>query len=246
LKLLDLIEAAKGHRLVKRSLTAQRIGLFVVGRMQSMGVQTWGTKSFEFWTLLTAALWVVRPRSVLELGSGRSTSYLADYAMKEGVPFASIEQSQGFARRVRRGLEASFLDQRCVHHVPIGPSGWYDVGALDRLVTFTCECVFLDGPVGSQERLGDAVRDCDVARAWLAKVAPAPRLLIVDDVHREENLEMLQWLLSRANGLHTLFLPYQPGRDGTNVVAVAVEPVSFGPLGRACAAIGIDARSSQE
>jgi hypothetical protein len=216
----------------------RRVGLFVTARLHSLGVQTWGTKSFEFWALLTAGLWVVRPRSLVELGSGRSTSYLAEYAMKEGVPFVSAEQSRSFARRIRRGLRASFVDDRFVHHVPIGALRWYDVEVLDRLVPFAAECVFVDGPVGAQERLGHAVRDCDVARAWLKKAAPAPRFLVIDDVHRRENLEMLEWL-TRANGLQTLFLSYRPGREGENVVALSVESASFERLGRACAAMGI-------
>lgn len=239
MKVVDLVETAKRHPWVRQSRLVQRVGLFVTGRLQSMGVQTWGTKSFEFWTLLTAALWVVRPRSLLELGSGRSTSYLAEYAMKEGVPFVSVEQSRGFVRRVRRGLRASFVDDRFVHHVPIAPSRWYDVEVLDRLVTFACECVFVDGPVGAQEKLGDAVRDYEVARAWLKKAAPALRLLIIDDVHRRENLEMLEWLATPAAGLQTLFLSYRPGRGGDNVVAASVEPASFERLSRACTAMGI-------
>src|ERR687890_597800 len=72
------------------------------------GVRHWGTKSFEFWTLLSVLLTLVRPGSIVELGSGRSTSYLAEYAMKESVPYASIEQNRFYARKIKRGLRNSF------------------------------------------------------------------------------------------------------------------------------------------
>ena len=241
LKVLDLVEAAKQQRWVRRSGIAQALGLFAMGRLNSLGVQTWGTKSFEFWTLLMAALSVARPRSVVELGSGRSTSFLAEYAMKERVPFVSAEQSRGFVRRVRRGLKAGFVDDRFVHRVPVGPSGWYEVEVLDRLVTFPCECLFIDGPVGAQERLGPASRDSEVARAWLIKAAPTLRLLIVDDVHRPENYELLESLLHPTE-LRSLFLSYRPGLAGENIVAISIDSASLERLTDACAAMGIAAR----
>ncbi len=239
LSLLELFEAAKLQRWVRRSSILQNFGRLSMRGLQDLGVQTWGTKSFEFWTLLASALWVVRPRSIVELGSGRSTQYLADYAMKEEIPFISIEQSAGWARRVKRGLSAGLVTPEVVHHVPLGPEGWYDTEQLDALIRFRCDCLFVDGPVGSQENLGRGTRDGEVARRWLAGSVRTSRLLIVDDVHREENLSLLRFLVTEASGLEPLFLSYRPGKGSLNFAALAIEQSASGNLLKACDALGI-------
>ncbi|MEP6509875.1 MAG: hypothetical protein ABJC63_16735, partial [Gemmatimonadales bacterium] len=239
LSALDLFEAAKLQRWVRRSWLVQNAGLLSMRGLQRIGVQTWGTKSFEFWTLLASALWLVRPRSIVELGSGRSTQYLADYAMKESVPFISIEQSAGWARRVKRGLSAALVTPDVVHHVPLGSQGWYDVERLDALVRFECDCLFVDGPVGSQESLGRGARDGEVARRWLTSRVRPVRLLVVDDVHRDENLSLLRLLVAEAGCLEPLFLSYRPGKGSLNVAALALEQSASANLLASCDALGI-------
>jgi hypothetical protein len=118
--------------------------------------------------------------------------------MKEGVPFASIEQNRIYARRIKRGLRHSFLDDRYVHHVPVVGDGWYRQRDLDRLVSLPCECLFVDGPVGSQDALGSGERDGPRARAWLAAAAATAKLLIVDDVQRPANRLLLSSLVAGA------------------------------------------------
>ena len=243
MKPLDLFEAAKLHPWVRRNALAQRLGRASMRALQGAGVQTWGTKSFEFWTLLSAALWLVRPRSIVELGSGRSTQYLADYAMKESIPLVSVEQSLSWARRVRRGLDAALIGGDFVRHVPVAPHGWYDCGRLDEAVRFPCEALFVDGPVGAQEGLGSATRDNAVARDWFRRKAPDVRLLIVDDIHRQENRQVLNALRIEAGKLSSFSLSYRPGRGEDNLAAVAVAPEYAGRLSDACAALGISVAS---
>jgi hypothetical protein len=239
--LLALIEAAKVHPWIRRNRVARRIGLLSMKALQGAGVQTWGTKSFEFWTFLSAALWLVKPRSIVELGSGRSTQYLADYAMKAEVPFVSAEQSRAWVRRIQRALTLGLVSGRFVHHVPIGSHHWYDVGRLDSLVCFPCDCLVIDGPVGAQEGLGQATRDGSAAREWLSRAAVRSRLIIVDDAHREENLQLFHLVSERAGGLEMRFLAYQPGRGAANVAAFGIEPALAARLDGASLAIGIAA-----
>jgi hypothetical protein len=201
---------------------------------QASGLRTFGTKSFEFWTLLAVTLWSVRPRSVLELGSGRSTSYIGEYAMKEGVPFVSVEQNRRWARRIRLALRAGLVDGSCVKHVPVR-GDWYDAGRLDVLAPSRCEMVFVDGPVGVQESLGGADRAGVTARRWLTRIAMDARVVVVDDVHRSANL-VLADELAAANGLSTLYLAYAPEPGVHNVVAVSVEVGALVPLREICAA----------
>ena len=212
--------------------------------LQSVGVQTWGTKSFEFWTLLAATLWIVRPRTILELGSGRSTSYLGDYAQKEGASFVSIEQNRGFTRRVRIALRAGFVDPACVQHVAVR-DGWYDLERVRTLAPRPCELLFVDGPVGEQESLGSARRTDEAAGRWLLELAAETRAVVVDDLQRPENVPLADQLVGAANA-EPFYLDYapQPGSRNVAMVAVAVEHASA--LRAACDNVGIGVYTDRE
>jgi predicted O-methyltransferase YrrM len=210
----------------------------VRGGLQTLGVQTWGTKSFEFWTLLAATLWIVRPRSILELGSGRSTSYLGDYAQKEGASFVSVEQNRHFARRVRIALRAGFVDPHCVRHVPVR-GGWYDLRRVQELAPRPCELLFVDGPVGEQESLGAATRTNEDAVRWLLSVAAEASAIVVDDLQRPANV-VLADQLATACGAEPFYLDYAPQPGVRNVAMIAVSPGHAPALRSVCAEAGID------
>jgi hypothetical protein len=207
--------------------------VFVSGALQ------WGTKSFEFWTLLLVILAVVRPKSIVELGSGRSTSYLAEYAMKEAVPYASIEQNRVYATKIKRGLKNSFLDPRYLHHIPIGQDGWYEMEKLDRIVNAPCEFLFVDGPVGVQEAIGGGVRRCERSDKWLTAAAATSKVVIVDDVHRKSNLELYYKLMSASERLSPMYLSYSVQKI-PNVVAIAVASSSYKTIANICSEMKIE------
>jgi hypothetical protein len=212
--------------------------------LQSVGVQTWGTKSFEFWTLLAATLWIVRPQSILELGSGRSTSYLGDYAQKEGARFVSVEQNRGFARRVRLALRAGFVDPGCVRHVPVR-NGWYDLDRVRAVAPRPCELLFVDGPVGEQESLGAASRTDEDAVRWLLEPAAETSALVVDDLQRPENVGLADQLVSVA-GAEPFYLDYAPQPGARNVAMIAVAPAYADALRATCEDTGIDVYADRE
>jgi predicted O-methyltransferase YrrM len=204
---------------------------------QGLGLQTWGTKSFEFWTFLAAALWLARPTTLLELGSGRSTSYLADYAQKTGATLVSIEQNRRFALRVRAALRLGFVAPGGVHHVPVRGT-WYDLRRVQELTPVPCELLFVDGPVGAQESLGPALRDDAAAVRWLEPLAGGVRILVVDDVHRQPNLDLAERLAAAA-GLDGLYLDYEPRPGKRNTAAVATTPDAAASLRASCTSLGI-------
>jgi predicted O-methyltransferase YrrM len=206
--------------------------------MFTTGARHWGTKSFECWTFLMALLSLVRPRAVVELGSGRSTSYLTEYAMKTGVPFASIEQNRFYVAEIRRGLRNSFLSERYVHHVPLAADGWYDAARLDRTVDFTCDFLFVDGPVGADEALGRGRRNLERAVAWLSAAAATSRVVMVDDVHRRTNLELFHALSTAAPDRAPLYLSYHV-QPAPNVLGVAVPSSAFEALTGVCATLAV-------
>jgi hypothetical protein len=199
----------------------------------------WGTKSFECWTVLIVLLALTRPRGIVELGSGRSTSYLAEYAMKAEVPFASIEQNRFYAAKVRRGLRHSFVSARFLHHVPLAADGWYDARRLARAVDFPCDWLFVDGPVGVDEDLGNGRRGNERARSWLRHAAATSRVIIVDDVHRRANLDLFQLLTATAPDRATLYLRYHV-QPRPNVLAVALPRACFGALSGICDTLGVE------
>ena len=203
----------------------------------------WGTKSLECWTMLLALFALVRPRTIVELGSGRSTSYLVEYARKSGARLVSIEQNRFYAARIRRGLRNSFLDGQDVHHVPLAADGWYDGDRLRRLVDFACDCLFVDGPVGVDEDLGRGRRQIARAVDWLRAAAATSRIVIVDDVHRRGNLELFQTLVATAPDRATCYLSYSV-QPAPNVLAVALPATHFAALARVCETLGIGMRTA--
>lgn len=221
----------------QRRTFAVRVAARVASQRQLVGIQTWGTKSFEFWTLLAATLWIVRPQSILELGSGRSTSYLGDYAQKEGAAFVSIEQNWPFARRFRLALRAGFVDPGCVRHVPVR-AGWYDLARVRRLAPTPCELLYVDGPVGAQESLGTASRTNADAVRWLASVATEASVVVVDDLQRPANLDLARELAA-ASSAEAFYLDYAPHPSARNIAMVAVATRYAPKLRAACADIGI-------
>jgi hypothetical protein len=181
---------------------------------------------------------LVRPRSIIELGSGRSTSYLTEYAMKEGIPFASIEENRFYVARNKRGLRNSFLSDGYLHYVPTGEDGWYRVEKLNRVVDFPCELLFVDGPT---EFLNRGSRRTERSSKWLTSTSAACKIIIVDDVHRRSNLEMFHELVATSEQLFPMYLPYNHSKKrGPNVIAIAVEPSSYEALSEICLEIGIE------
>lgn len=213
-------------------------------RLQPIGVQTWGTKSFEFWTLLGVMLWSVRPESILELGSGRSTSYLGDYAQKEGAALVSIEQNRFFAYRVQVALRAGFVNPRFVHHVPVR-GNWYDLAVVQRLAPEPCQFLFVDGPVGEQESRGSGVRTERQAVQWLSSIAAGLRALVVDDLQRPVNVGLAHQLADAAQ-LEPFYLNYTPSSGVHNIAMVAVATEDAVSLRSACRDIGIAVYSDRD
>ena len=71
-------------------------------------LKTWPTKPMEFWTLLNFILIYTKPNSILELGSGRSTFYLYEYAIGYEKKLNSIEHNYKFYRYIKKNLRSIF------------------------------------------------------------------------------------------------------------------------------------------
>ncbi|MBA3519429.1 MAG: class I SAM-dependent methyltransferase [Rhizobiales bacterium] len=176
----------------------------------------WGTKGVPFWALLGAILVKARPESILELGSGRSTTFLADYAFRAGVRCVSIEQSGIWHRKVTNDLRFMNVIGNYVHHVPVsraaGGQAWYDLEKMERLIRSQAfDLVFVDGPQGGARRSRSG-------QALLRRAARNSRLIIVDDVHRPYNLAFFNELAARFPEDGRFFYRYK-----NNFVAIAAD-----------------------
>jgi predicted O-methyltransferase YrrM len=181
-------------------------------------LKIWGTKGGAFWTLLGAILLRARPASILEFGGGRSTTVLADYAVRQRVPLLCIEQSDEWRRKIEDDLRFMHIHRAgLVHHVPLAPTGsrgpgWYDPARVRALLAGRAfDLVFLDGPQGGARRNPEG-------QAVVAEAAREARLIIVDDVHRPYNLAVFRRLTERMGPRSHFYFTY-----GNNLLGLASE-----------------------
>lgn len=155
----------------------------------------WTTQGVRFWTLLGAILVKARPNSILELGSGRSTTFLADYAFRARIRSVSIEQSEIWYRKVTNDLRFMSVSGKYVYHVPVSRDAegqtWYDIDTMKQLLRGRAfDMVFVDGPEGKARRSVNG-------QAVVRRAARNARLIIVDDVHRPYNRSFFNKLAAR-------------------------------------------------
>lgn len=179
----------------------------------SSEVKIWATKGVHFWTLLGAILIRTRPDSILELGGGRSTTVLADYAFRSRVRCVSVEQSDLWFRKIVSDLGFMHVRGVHVHHVPVtrlpGEAPWYDFQAMEKLLGGRAfDFVLVDGPQGGARRNPRG-------QALIAKAARDARILMVDDVHRPYNLACFEDLAARFPPDGRFFYRY-----GRNLIAI--------------------------
>jgi hypothetical protein len=107
---------------------------------------------------LAAYLDHVRPRRILEVGSGYSTAILAAYAAQSGAEVVTLEHDKTYFRTTMRGLHRLGVDRHVdLRLAPLrphwfegrGPYQWYDA-PLEGDFDF----VFIDGPPKGQGREG--------------------------------------------------------------------------------------------
>jgi predicted O-methyltransferase YrrM len=182
----------------------------------------WSTKGIDFWAFLSAVLLKARPDSLLELGSGRSTTFLADYAYRHRKTLVSIEHSDVWHRKALADLKFMDVKGRHVHHVPMAKSGngeraWYDVERTKRLIDGRAfDLVFVDGPVGESRRNA-------AGQAIVAEAARAARIVIVDDVQRPYNQASFEALTQRFPKDGLFYYRYS-----SNVIAIGTN--EFQPI----------------
>lgn len=183
----------------------------------------WGTKSHEFWVFLSALLHRLRPDTLLEIGSGRSTVYLSDYAGKYGKTLISIDEDPRWAALGNTICRVGGLDMRPVHHVPQVEGQSYDTERLRQVVGGVHpDFVFVDGPMG--------YRAAPAQNEFLVSVTESADIIIIDDVQWRHVHEQMEMLAEEAGMAARLFFSYtvQPKYDNWLAVLLSAraEPLA--------------------
>jgi predicted O-methyltransferase YrrM len=169
----------------------------------------WGAKDNQFWCLLSSLLISCKPKSILELGAGRSTTFFAEYADAASIKFISVEESPSWYAEVYRDLRFMFLPGTHIRHVPIDPStAWYDrdlIGAA--LDADAYDLIMVDGPSGRaiRDQRGNDILDMAMRKA---------RMVIVDDTHRDDCRAFSHYVTQRRGFTTSVDVTYKQRRRG--------------------------------
>tara|TARA_B110000914_G_C15516320_1_gene473772 strand:+ start:2271 stop:2852 length:582 start_codon:yes stop_codon:yes gene_type:complete len=127
---------------------------------------------------------------ILEFGSGDGTALLAEY-----FEICSIEHDEEWAKKIATTC----------HLIPITSNeyseqhsqvGWYDRKLVEAIIPDEIDIVIIDGPPGTIGRHGVLS---------ILNSMPKSATYIVDDVHREQELDLYGRLLQWHGGIGTIY-----------------------------------------
>ena len=182
--------------------------LYIDGRL-------WGVKDHKFWCLLSSLLINCKPKSILELGSGRSTTFFADYADSVAIEFTSIEESPHWYAEVHRDLRFMFLSGKYIKHVPLDhTTRWYDREMFENAVGFNrYDLVMIDGPSGVGMRSSSSNQN-------LNRVVQDVRMAIIDDTQRADCRALSENLAAKHGFTYSMDIRYRQRRRGPTTGSV--------------------------
>jgi len=187
----------------------------VVDTAPSSATRVWATKGAEFWALFATILQKTKPESLLELGGGRSTTFLADYAFRAEKVLVTFEQSEEWWLKIRSDLRFMGLPEKTVFHLPLDERSrpfWYDMRQAKKLLArATWDFVMIDGPQRNARRNRAGQR-------LVGEASRKARLVIVDDVHRDYNHEQFLFLAKQMPNVKFFYYRYNRNQ---NVIAFA-------------------------
>jgi len=193
----------------------------------------WGTKGFAFWTFLSLLLLEAAPSRILELGAGRSTLTLAEYAHFRRATLVSIETNPAWSNKVRIDLRGTQTKPESVRLIAIDPAtNWYELAPFREATQSGFDFVLVDGPNRTN---GDSIgmRDAPLALEEIRRLTGEADVVIVDDVHRRHVLRTIEPMLVDPAQYEKHFLNYVVNRIYPNALCVCTRKGS-----RASAAIG--------
>ena len=179
----------------------------------ALPAKVWATKGFEFWTFLSLLLLKSNCSRILELGTGRSSITLAEYAKFRNAHLTCVESSQEWFNKLRLDLRHLKLPTNVLQLIPVDRStGWYDLERFrSATATGNFDFLFVDGPT---EFLGSSSRGIRNSQNGVSELQACGRnaeVIIVDDVHRRHILDTLDRILVDPAQYDKWFYHYPPG-----------------------------------
>jgi hypothetical protein len=201
----------------------------------------WGTKGFEFWTLLSVLLKEARPRTVLELGCGRSSTFFADYAHAYGAIYLGIENDLRWFNKTNLDIDLLGFGKRHLVHVELAPDGsWF---ALERFKAATSnpgqfDFALIDAPnekrffasaaqIARHFRPKDGNpfghRDDPGGLATIKAVTRDCTVMMVDDVHKVHVFDTVDRMLTDPAAYEKHYFIYNPHPTTTNALCICLK-----------------------
>jgi len=194
----------------------------------------WGTKGFEFWTLLSLLLRESRCSRILELGSGRSTVTFAEYAKSSNSHFVSLETSPEWFEKW--GFELRFLNlgliENPVHLVTTDfATGWYDLESFRKVTGngMIFDFVLIDGP-NDVSGNSKGIRDSEIAVEAIRTCAAKADVIIVDDVHRRHVFGTLDRFIDSEQYDMRFYDYYHTGASYANSLCISIRKASLADM----------------
>ena len=182
-------------------------------KLVALPTNVWGTKGFEFWTFLSLLLLKSNCSRILELGTGRSSITLAEYAKFRNAHLTCVETDQQWFNKLRLDLRHLGLPTTALQLIPLDRSaGWYGLEQFRAAMrTTSFDFLFVDGP---NESMGNSrgIRNSELGIGEIRACGRNAEVIIVDDVHRRHILDTLDGILVNPSQYDKWFYHYRPGK----------------------------------
>ena len=169
------------------------------------GLRSWAASPDVLLTLANTSQ-KIKPKVVLDLGSGASTLVLAKAS--PGAKVFSIDHLEEFASKTRSLLDDHQITNVELRVAPLSPhpSGgdWYEASALSDIDQI--DLLFIDGPPGSKD---DKARHPALAHC-LSKLSPNA-VIVIDDANRKGERELADMFLHSLTGYELELLSHEKG-----------------------------------
>lgn len=164
--------------------------------------------------LLIGLLRTERPRTVVDLGSGTSSIWMAHMVRQLDLPtrIIAIDHDQEYADQTRRQAEALELtDVLQVRHAPLVAVDlggeqwpWYDIAGLADVDQ--CDLLFVDGPPGSVRPMSRY----PALPMLVTRLSPRAKV-VMDDFIRDDEQKIVRRWLDEYDGWRMTRLPLEKG-----------------------------------
>jgi hypothetical protein len=182
-----------------------------------------------------------RPKALLEVGCGRSSTFFADYAHAYSATYIGIENDLRWFNKTELDISLLGFNTRHLVHVPLSADGcWYDIDEF-RVVTRNpgrFDFAFIDGPnekrffpneaaVANHFRPEDGNpfghRDDPSGLTAIKSVTQDCDVMIVDDVHKQHVFGTVDRMLSEPEAYEKYYFLYHPNPALNNALCICIK-----------------------